>query len=290
MYQRENDVKALLRCMLNSTDKSVNGGVRCQQIDRDTTLCEVRREVAPGIGIAICGEMDESGEPSKMHPAYYYPYAEGREISSTEYCTLQRHADKETYAGMLDEYRVGVSLIFFLLHPLEYSEREKQGPARCAVKSVRLSALASEGTILLPILKSEKEIEKAKVAAAQRNSLIRAAQEGSTEAMETLTFDEYELYNKVNRRLRSEDVYSIVDNTFMPSGLESDQYQIIGTIEEAGWQKNAISGEEMADILVNCNDIRFRIIVNRSRLLGEPLPGRRFKGRIWMQGCLDYER
>jgi hypothetical protein len=280
MYNKEIEVKALLETLANRA-----GSTRFVQIDRYTTLCEKKTEVAPGIGVAMYGEM---GDDDHLTVDYYYPYAESQVVSSREYCSIQRHAEKETFAGMLDEYRVGISLIFYLLNPLEYRSRFDRQGSDLRITSVCLSALASDGTILLPVEKTEMQKEKARVSSAQRNSLLRAAQEGDEKAIESLTLDDFETYSKVNNRVSREDVYSIVDSTFMPSGLESDQYLMIGEIREVGSMKNQVTGENIWDMMVECNDILFRVIVNSVDLLGEPAPGRRFKGRIWMQGVANF--
>ena len=280
MCRREKDVRAILRTLAKDP-----ASVRYYQLDHDTTICEIKCEAAPGIGVAIYGEMDDRDD---MEIDYYYPYLESSEVSSTEYCTLQRHIDRDTYAGMLEEYRVGLSLIFYLLNPLEYRQKKQKLNSRLKVESVCLSGLASEGIIILPVQKSEKEKEKAKVAAANRNSLIRAAEGGDESAMETLSFDDYELYNSISRRIENEDIYSIVDTSFMPSGLESDQYAMLGEITSAEKRENRFTHEYIYDLRVLCNDIIFRIGINESDLLGEPAPGRRFKGKIWLQGSANF--
>lgn len=278
--RREKDVRAILRTLAKDP-----ASVRYYQLDHDTTICEIKCEAAPGIGVAIYGEMDDRDD---MEIDYYYPYLESSEVSSTEYCTLQRHIDRDTYAGMLEEYRVGLSLIFYLLNPLEYRQKKQKLNSRLKVESVCLSGLASEGIIILPVQKSEKEKEKAKVAAANRNSLIRAAEGGDESAMETLSFDDYELYNSISRRIENEDIYSIVDTSFMPSGLESDQYAMLGEITSVEKRENRFTHEYIYDLRVLCNDIIFRIGINESDLLGEPAPGRRFKGKIWLQGSANF--
>ena len=83
---------------------------------------------------------------------------------------------------------------------------------------------------------------------------------------------------------REEDIYSIVDTTFMPSRIECDRYSILGEIKEVICKKNRFTGEEIYDLKVECNDLYFRVGINKMDLLGEPLPGRRFKGKIWMMG------
>ena len=57
MYQKNRDIRALLKCLSKDARAS-----RCIQIDRDTDFCEVRAEVAEGMGIAMFGEMDENDE------------------------------------------------------------------------------------------------------------------------------------------------------------------------------------------------------------------------------------
>ena len=280
MCRREKDIKAVLRTLARDASS-----IRYYQIDHDTTMCEVKCEVAPRIGIAMYGETDDNDDPGMD---YYFPYLESNEVSSTEHCTVQRHIDRETFAGMLDEYKVGLSLIFYLLNPLEYREKKLKMDSRLKVQSVCLSGLASEGTIILPVRKTAKQIEKAKVAAANRNCLIRAAEGGDESAMETLSFDDFELYNSISRRMETEDIYSIVDTSFMPSGLESDQYAILGEITDLEKKENRFTHEVIYDMRVLCNDIIFRIGINSADLLGEPAPGRRFKGKVWLQGCANF--
>lgn len=54
MYQKNRDIKALLKCLSKEPKDS-----RCIQIDRDTDFYELRAEIADGIGISMCGEMND---------------------------------------------------------------------------------------------------------------------------------------------------------------------------------------------------------------------------------------
>ena len=60
--------------------------------------------------------------------------------------------------------------------------------------------------------------------------LMSAAKEGNPDAIESLTLDDIDTYAAVSKRIRGEDIYSIVDTHFMPAGLECDQYAILGEI------------------------------------------------------------
>ena len=103
MYQKKKDIRALLRCLAREAGTS-----SCLQLDRETELYEIKTEVAPGIGVAMYGELNEQDE---MEIEYYYPYILNEEVTSRAECSIQRHTEKETYAGLLDEYKVGLSLL-----------------------------------------------------------------------------------------------------------------------------------------------------------------------------------
>ena len=52
--------------------------------------------------------------------------------------------------------------------------------------------------------------------------------------------------------------------------------------------KNIITGEEICQLTLDCNDMQFDVCINKDDMLGEPKIGRRFKGIIWLQGQLHY--
>ena len=74
----------------------------------------------------------------------------------------------------------------------------------------------------------------------------------------------------------------------MPFGIESDQYTVIGEILDCFKSKNNVTDEMIWIMTLNCNNIIFDICINEKDLLGEPSVGRRFKGRIWLQGRINY--
>ena len=86
----------------------------------------------------------------------------------------------------------------------------------------------------------------------------------------------------------TEDLYSIVESSFIPYGSESDNYMIIGTILNWSLTTNPYTNEDVFQLLINCNDVVLNIAINRKDLEGEPMIGRRFKGIIWMQGHVDF--
>ena len=122
----------------------------------------------------------------------------------------------------------------------------------------------------------------------QRLNQIKQARDGNKGAMENLTMNDMDLYSSLSRRVMKEDVLSIVESSFIPYGIESDQYVVIGEILNFYEAENNLSNEKLWILTLNCNNLIFDICINQKDLLGEPEVGRRFKGRIWLQGHVNY--
>lgn len=280
MYQKKRDIDKMIQSLAKDRDK-----MRILQLDSEESLCELRVETVPGMGISLVGALDEN---DNFEVEYYYPYVQNHEKSSRADCTIQRHTEKETYAGLLDDYRVGISLIYYLENMMEYRTRE-MAHEPVEVDYVSLSGLCVNGKVLLPIQKTQKQIEMAKVATKDRISLLEAAKNGDEDAMETLTIEDIDLYSQVSRRMIKEDIYSIIDTCFLPCGIECDQYSVIGDILHIDEGKNRITEEEVYNFTLDCNDIIFHVAINKKDLIGEPKAGRRFKGQVWMQGTVKFK-
>lgn len=278
-YKHKKKIEGLLTLLEQTAENR-----KCVQFEPGVNLCEIRAEVAPGMGVTLIGEVDEAG---CFQRDYYYPYLLSPDESSAAECSIQRHTEKETFAGLLDDNRVGISLIFYLENGFEFQKRiMHRRPTRPV--SVRLSSFSNEGKILLPLHKTRRQIEMAKVAAMDRNNLLEAARNGDEEAMETLTIEDIDMYSQISRRVMREDLYSIVDSCFMPSGIECDQYSVIGDILHVEEYQNKITDESIYNLTVSCNDLLFHVGILKADLMGDPQPGRRFKGQIWMQGTVVF--
>ncbi len=248
-------------------------------------LGEFCKDFADNIGIAVCGEFDDE---DKFIYDYYYPYLRGTTISSTEDVSVERHAAKESYAGVCDDIKVGVSMIFYLQNMIPYIKAQVQKRLPIRGTTLTLSALSLNGTIMMPIKKNERQREKIQKDAKVRNKLIAAARQGDEEALETLTLEDMDIYTSISKKIHKEDVFSLVDTYFMPYGVECDQYSILGEILTCKKIKNQVTGEEVFQMTILCNELTFDVCINIIDVFGEPKVGRRFKGVVWMQGYINF--
>ena len=253
--------------------------------NEDTVLVEFCKNFAENMGIAVCGEFDENDNFTFY---YFYPYLRGTGGSSMEDVSVERHAAKESYAGVCDDIKVGVTLIFYLQNMIPYIKYRNTDKLPVRGTSLTLSALGIQGSIMMPIIKSENQKKKIQQSTLTRNQLIEAARRGDEDAIESLTLEDMDTYTTISRRIQKEDVFSLVDTYFMPYGVECDQYSVLGEITECHIVKNRLTEEEICVMTLNCNELSFDVCINVKDLFGEPKVGRRFKGVVWLQGAVNY--
>ena len=281
---REELQKLITDVILEGTDRSYTSS------GEDGLLAEFCRDFAEdssgaSIGIAVCGEFDSE---DKFTYDYYFLYLRGVHLCSEEDVSVERHAAQESYAGVCDDVRIGVSLIFYLQNMIPYVRAKNSDVLPVRGTTLTLSALSTEGMIMMPINKSEKDLIRNKQVSTNRSQLLNAARRGDENAIESLTLEDMDTYTTISRRIQKEDLFSLVDTYFMPYGVECDQYSILGEIVECSLIRNKLSQEEIFLMTISCNDVVFDLCINREDIYGEPAVGRRFKGNIWMQGYINF--
>ena len=255
-------------------------------IDSDgSEFVEMTKMFHESFGITVCGQYEED---NKFSMEYYYPIFIGRDISTNEQIEIERHVGNESYAGICDEMRLGVTLIFYLQNVADYLNQKVNCEPHFQNVTTSLSALALNGKIILPIGKNEEQIRTTEKNKRNHNYLMAAARDGDEEAIESLTLEDIDLYSMISKRVEKEDIFSIVESYFMPYGIESDQYSIMGTILEIKETQNKFTEENVLLMKVNSNDLIFDLCINAKDLVGVPNVGRRFKGNIWMQGKINF--
>lgn len=254
-------------------------------VTTEETIFEFRKEFAEDMGIVVHGIVNEKQE---YEVEYYFPYFNGRNVHVMEDISIEKNVAESSYYGACEDVRLGVSLIFYLQNSMNYLDRILSGYRLSRYLPVTLSAFALNGKIILPVKKTREDIRRNQSELRNRNKLIAAAKRGDESAMETLTVADLDTYTRISGRILKEDVFSIVDSSFMPYGVSCDRYSIIGTIEEITETINVLTNEEIYKMIIECNGITFDLVINKADIVGEPAIGRRFKGIIWMQGIIGF--
>lgn len=279
-YTDRKKLKNLIRDVVTATSE------RYYTLNEDgVMLGEFRKDFTENMGIAVCGEFDDD---DKFVYEYYYPYIKGTGITTYEDVTVERHAAKESYAGVCDDVNVGITLIFYLQNMIPYVKAKYCGQLPIKGTTLTLAGLSTSGTIMMPIKKDEFQKSQIRKDSVNRSKLIQAARRGDEDAIETLTLEDMDMYTTISRKIQKEDVFSIVDTYFMPFGVECDHYSVLGEITECQKVKNSLTGEEIYLLTICSNELTFDVAINIMDLFGEPQVGRRFKGTIWLQGKINF--
>ena len=279
-YTERKRLKELLKDVITNSEE------RAYTLNQENIMIgEFCKNFADDMGVAIYGEFDED---DKFVYEYYIPYLKGTGITTCEDVSVERHAAKESYAGVCDDVKVGISLIFYLQNIVPYVKAQESGELPVRGTTLTLSGLSLSGSIMMPILKDEEQKLRVKRDSANRSNLLAAARRGDEEAIETLTLEDMDMYSTISRKIQKEDIFSLVDTYFMPYGVECDQYSILGEIVDMRLQKNKLTGEQIYILTISCNELTFDVCINIIDLFGEPKIGRRFKGIIWLQGNINF--
>ncbi|MGN1115907.1 MAG: DUF3881 family protein [Candidatus Ornithomonoglobus sp.] len=155
-------------------------------------------------------------------------------------------------------------------------------------RAVGTSALGHEQELELPVA----AVGAVKLLSGIPQAHVRhgdMAMKGDIKAIDDLTIRDYDTISDICQRVRKEDVYSIVDTSFIPSGLECDNFFVVGNIEEVYELTNEITGENIYYMLLECNDYMINLGINSKDLYGMPQAGCRFVGKIWIQGSIYFD-
>ena len=246
---------------------------------------ERRKAFAEQIGLLVRGVYDEKDE---YHEEYCIPYFTGKTERFYEDMVIERHAEKESYAGVCDDMNLGVSLIFYVQNVTEYLNKIRYERMESASASLILSGLSVEGKILMPIYQKLPVVSEIR-SNQERSRMIQAARDGDEDAIKNLTIEDMDTYSMISRRIADEDVFSIVTTHFMPCGVECDQYNVMGDILSVDLRENNHTKEKIYVMTIETNGIVMDVCINQADLMGEPAPGRRFRGIIWLQGLVHFQ-
>ena len=132
----------------------------------DGMFAEFSKNYGCDCGITVCGQYDEN---NVFYPDYYFPFFRGTGITTQESVVIERHADKESFAGACDDLRIGVTLIFYLQNAAEYLQQREKGNILPGGQPLTLSGLAREGKILFPVEKDKEAVKAERELTKNRN-------------------------------------------------------------------------------------------------------------------------
>ncbi len=273
--------KLVTAALNDATDK------REIEVGSGTRLLQFNRSFGHGLGIAIIAELDEGGTISIDNS---FPYCIGNHTSHQPDIQIEPHSDKEAFSGVSDDFNLGITLVYALQNPVDYVRSNWLNDFYKVPRRVKFGALSIDGKILYGVNLEEMAFpyDNQPISNKERKKLIAKARSGDLDAIENLTKDEMNTYSLISKRIREEDLYTVVETYFMPYGIDNEQYSILGIIKKIEEITNEFSDDLVYNLTVVCNDFTLNVAINSIDLQGEPKVGRRFKGIIWLQGQVEF--
>ena len=250
-------------------------------VNAEQNLAVAEREIPGHAGVSVVGEIDERGV---LVPEYYFPFISSTFISSNAQLSYEKQAAKDSYIGMCEDYRMGMALIFTVRNLIDIVRNETGALLGKPFNEVALSMLCSDGTILLPILETEKVLDTRDGKTELERKLLSEASKGDPDALDKLTRQEMMRYKNVMDHLHDTDIFTMVNSFFMPHGMESDRYYVMGDIEAVQLFENPMTREHYYRMKIRANGMEMILAINQTDLLGIPAPGRRIKCHGWLLG------
>ena len=96
-------------------------------------------------------------------------------------------------------------MIFYLQNIVPYVKAQHSDMLPIRGTTLTLSGLSISGSILLPIVKNEREKQKLQKATMNRNQLIAAARKGDEDAIESLTLEDMDTYTFISKKIPTEE-------------------------------------------------------------------------------------
>ncbi|MDO5696245.1 MAG: DUF3881 family protein [Eubacteriales bacterium] len=214
---------------------------------------------------------------------YFFPYARGDRAMRIHDLAVEERSEGPGYFGVIEDERNLLLLSFLCTNPEMLTAGDYP---EC---SVYLSGFSLSGKILLPAKEPVHE-KISKTDNATRNRHFQHSDIDDVHSKDSLIEyinREEELYHLLRERMKTESLYRIIETTLMPYGVECDTYHVLGNILAVDEIINRDTGEIVLKLDLETYGYKFPVYINSRDILGEPLPGRRFKGNVRLQGVVE---
>ena len=248
-------------------------------------VVEYYKNYGDGFGLIVRGVLAEDDE---FKVQVLLPYTKGRHITEIHEVDVIKKKDQEVYHGFSEELETGTPISFFLQNLEQFKDAEQHKDTY--VHNIRLVGYCIEGTVILPIDKDVTDTLLEEEEDRIRGELLKKARDGDEDSIDRLDNEAVEASEVLQERLQKEDILSVLEGFFVPSGDNDDIYSILGDIKKVEKVINLKTKEEVYKITLKCMSIVMDIFINKLDLIGNPTVGMRMKCTSWVHGIIDFDK
>lgn len=237
---------------------------------------------------AVIGDGGKDGPESNMRIIECRPYIESIYKLEVQDLEIQEFdASEFIYYVVCEHVETGMTIEFYLQNIIEYLDCLEDNITDYT--GIRIVGTAKAGSIVLPIEKSQEDIEFEIKEREYLRKMLQRAKEGDKDAIELLQEEEDQMGDQLKERLHREDFLTVMDAYFHLDDFDEPHYSVLGTIKEIAIKENDKTKEKMYWMHVDINGMYIEVMINFEDLIGEPSVGMRFMGSCWLQGTIEFE-
>jgi len=275
--------KRKLSGIIREASESVDARKRLYASD-DSRATECFRYCGRSFGLTAYYSKN-SGDIMKMRR--WVVFAESESDLHINAITVDRGFDGHLYAFCEEEYN-GVEFEFRINNIVEYKKNWAKYISKGSPFAVNVAGLASFGTVVLPVAKTEESERAREAERGEYRALLTRERRGDRRAGRRLDRRAAESAREVRDRLKNEDLLSVFEGYLLPIGNEEGVFATLGEIVGADSDFNDVTGERVVKLALDVTGTPLTVYVNQSDLLGMPLPGMRFMGICKLQGTFKF--
>jgi len=194
--------------------------------------------------------------------------------------------------GICEEEQTGNEVEFRLVNLYDYDESYEDtfpGDPPC-ITGVRLTALVSSGTIILPVEQSEDALAEREEEEDARRAILERIRQGDENAMEEMNDMMQQMNAVIEARLCEEDYLTVYESYLMPVDERPCIYGVLGEIKEIHETSNRVTGEKLLWLKLDVTGIPLHVLAGEKALVGCPSVGMRLLAKAYMQGTASYKK
>ena len=251
--------------------------------DEEHIFIEYYKEYGKGMGVVLRGLLDNDQD---IDLETCDPYFEARYTVDIAEIEIEEEEDDYFYFAIYEDEQSGSEIVFQLQNIIEYLEIK--GDKEVFIDGIKIVGLASKGTVILPVEKTDSDVEYENEQNEWKKELFKRARQGDEEAREILDMEAEEAADIIEERLQNEDFLSVIEGYFIPIDYLDATYSLLGTIQEVEIIENNQTKEKVYWMLVETIGMKIEVAINAKELVGNPMVGMRFMGMCWMQGTVIF--
>ena len=241
-----------------------------------------------GFGLAVYGSVRAGRSKPHVFVEDWTIFASGGQMNTADFF-VDIGEDGRLYA-FCEEVETGNEVEFRLTNQHDYDLYYRDGnPGEpLCVKNVELTAFACNGTILLPVERTEEGLAEREEEEHTRREMLARIRSGDKEAAAEMDEMFRQMNAVIEERLYEEDYLTVFESYLSPIEDKPCVYALLGDITAIREEATLLSDEAVLRLTVDVTGVPFQVLVGKNVLVGVPSVGMRLLSKVFIAGKANF--